>query len=220
MTARPPVVLVHGITAAIDWWRPTVAALEPTHDVRVVRLPGLRYGEAAKWLGNWLVRERLEGAAVVGHSMGGTIALALAADAPRLVGRLAVIAPAGIFATHARRSYVLPLARSVGLNPRRVALAARDALRVGPIRLWRVGNDLLASDIASILRAVSAPTLILWGARDRLLPPTLGSLFTAELPDSRLVVLERCGHIPMLEAPDELNAELLRFLEEAPNGHA
>ena len=217
MTARPPVVLIHGITASIDWWRPTVTALERTHDVHVVRLPGLRYSEAAQWLGDWLQRERLAGAAVVGHSMGGTVALALAADAPQLVGRLALIAPAGIFATQARRSYVLPLARSVGLHPRRLALAARDVLRVGPVRLWRVGNDLLASDIASTLRSVSAPTLVLWGARDRLLPPTLGSLFTAELPDSRLVVLDRCGHVPMLEAPDEMNAELLRFFEEVPD---
>jgi pimeloyl-ACP methyl ester carboxylesterase len=213
----PPVVLVHGLTASIDWWRPTVTALERTHDVHVVRLPGLRYSEAAQWLGEWLQRERLAGAAVVGHSMGGTVALALAADAPQLVGRLALIAPAGIFATQARRSYVLPLARSVGLHPRRLALAARDVLRVGPVRLWRVGNDLLASDIASTLRSVSTPTLVLWGARDRLLPPTIGSLITAELPDSRLVVLDRCGHVPMLEAPDELNAELVRFLEETPN---
>jgi pimeloyl-ACP methyl ester carboxylesterase len=209
---RPPVVLVHGITASIDWWRPTVTALERMHDVHVVRLPGLRYREAAQWLGDWLQRERLPGATVVGHSMGGTVALALAADAPQLVGRLALIAPAGIFATQARRSYVLPLVRSVGLNPRRLALAARDVLRVGPIRLWRVGNDLLTSDIATTLRSVRAPTLVLWGARDRLLPPTLGSLFTAELPDARLVVLDRCGHVPMLEAPDELNDELLRFL--------
>ena len=210
----PPVVLVHGLTAAIDWWRPTVTALERTHDVHVVRLPGLRYREAAQWLGEWLQRERLAGAAVVGHSMGGTVALALAADAPQLVGRLALIAPAGIFATQARRSYILPLARSVGLHPRRLALAARDVLRVGPVRLWRVGNDLLASDIASTLRSVSTPTLVLWGARDRLLPPTIGSLFTAELPDSRLVVLDRCGHVPMLEAPDDLHRELRRFLEE------
>jgi pimeloyl-ACP methyl ester carboxylesterase len=59
--------------------------------------------------------------------------------------------------------------------------------------------------------------LILWGARDRLLPPTLGSVFSAEIPDSRLVVLDECGHVPMLEAPDALNAELLRFLEEVAN---
>ena len=215
--SRSPVVLVHGITASTHWWRPTVAALEQEHDVRVVRLPGVPYREAARWLGEWLEREGLQGADVVGHSMGATAALQLSADAPRLVGRLALIAPAGIFARRARRSYVLPLARSVGGSPRRLAFLARDALRVGPLRLWRIGGDLLASDIALSLRSVKAPTLILWGADDRLLPPTLGSVFSREIAQSRLVLLERCGHVPMLEAPDELNAELLRFLQEAPD---
>jgi pimeloyl-ACP methyl ester carboxylesterase len=209
-----PVVLVHGITASTHWWRPTVAALEQEHDVRVVRLPGLRYREAASRLGEWLDREGLEGAGVVGHSMGGTAALQLSADAPELVGRLALIAPAGIFTSQVRRSYVLPLARSVGSSPRRMALLARDALRVGPVRLWRIGGDLLNSDIAASLRSVTAPTLILWGENDRLLPPTLGSVFSEEIPRARFVVLPQCGHVPMLEAPNELNAELVRFLQE------
>ena len=78
MSAGPPVVLVHGITASTDWWRPTVAALEPDHDVHVVRLPGFRYREAASWLGEWQEEHGLNGASVVGHSMGGTVALALA----------------------------------------------------------------------------------------------------------------------------------------------
>ena len=215
MSARPPVVLVHGITASTDWWRPTVAALQPTHDVHVVRLPGFRYAEAAGWLREWLEHEDLAGATVVGHSMGGTVALALAADVPHLIRRLALIAPAGVFARQTRRSYVLPIASSIGVSPRRFALAVRDAVRVGPLRLWRVANDLLASDITSTLRSVAVPTLIVWGANDRLLPPTLGTVFSGEIPDARLVVLDRCGHVPMLEAPDELNAELLRFLEEA-----
>jgi pimeloyl-ACP methyl ester carboxylesterase len=215
VSARPPVVLVHGITASTDWWRPTVAALEDTHDVRVVRLPGFRYAEAAGWLREWMEREHLAGATVVGHSMGGTVALTLAADAPHLIRRLGLIAPAGVFARQARRSYVLPLAGSIGLSPRRFALLVRDAVRVGPFRLWRVANDLLASDIASTLRSVTVPTLIVWGANDRLLPPTLGTVYSGEIPDARLVVLDRCGHVPMLEAPDELNAELVRFLQEA-----
>lgn len=214
MSAKPPVVLVHGITASTDWWRRTVSALEGAYDVHVVRLPGFRYREAASWLGDWLEREGLEGAAVVGHSMGGTVALALAAERPELVGRLALVAPAGIFATQSRRSYVLPIARSVGHSPRRWGLLVRDAFRIGPMRLWQVGSDLLASDISDTLHQVRAPTLVVWGADDRLLPPTLGSVFSAEIPDAQLVVLHRCGHVPMLEAPGEFQSALRRFLDD------
>lgn len=214
MSANPPVVLVHGLTASTDWWRRTVSALEDAYDVHVVRLPGFRYREAASWLGDWLEREGLEKATVVGHSMGGTVALALAAERPELVGRLALIAPAGIFATQAKRSYVLPIARSIGHSPNRLAMLVRDAFRIGPIRLWRVGSDLLASDIVDTLHRVAIPTLIVWGADDRLLPPTLGSVFSAELPDARLVVLDHCGHVPMLDAQEELESALQQFLDE------
>jgi pimeloyl-ACP methyl ester carboxylesterase len=211
---RAPVVLVHGLTASVDWWRPVIAALEPEYEVHVVRLPGFRYADAAEWLRDWLAEHELGGASVVGHSMGGTISILAAAQAPDLVGRLALIAPAGVFATRSRRTYVMPLARSVGLGPRRLIRLARDTLRAGPLRLWQVANDLLSADLIETLQAVRAPTLILWGDNDRLLPPTLGAVFEREIPTSRLVVLDRCGHVPMVEAPEQLNAELLRFLEE------
>ena len=216
MSSHPSVVLVHGITASTDWWRSTVAALEG-HDVHVARLPGFRYREAARWLADWMEHEGLETAAVVGHSMGGTVSLALAAERPDLVDRLALIAPAGVFAARSRHAFLFPIARSVGLSPRRMLLLARDALRIGPVRLWQVGGDLLASDIAEVLHRVQAPTLVVWGADDRLLPPTLGGVFSHEIPNARLVVLDACGHVPMVEAPDALNEALRRFLEEDPH---
>ena len=210
-----PVVLVHGLTASISWWRSTIATLEPEYEVRVVRLPAVRYQDAADWLREWLARERLAGATVVGHSMGGAVVLLAAAAAPHAIGRLALIAPAGVFASRTRRrSYVVPAVKSVTRSPGRLALAARDVVRIGPLRLWRIATDLLTADIASVLPSIHAPTLVVWGADDDLLPPTLGTLFCEEIPNCRLVVLERCGHIPMLEAPEALNEALLRFVEE------
>jgi pimeloyl-ACP methyl ester carboxylesterase len=211
----PPVVLVHGLTASTYFWRSTIAALEPEYDVRVVQLPGIPYREAADWLGDWLIREGVTGATVVGHSMGGTVALLTAAENPGAVGRLVLIAPAGIFAKRRRRTHILPLLRSVGGNPRRVILAARDVVRIGPLRLWRVGSDLLAGDIAPVLGSVQVPTLLVWGESDRVVPPSVASVFCEEIPDARLVILEGCGHVPMLEAASGLNAALFAFLEEA-----
>ena len=94
--------------------------------MHVVRLPGFRYREAASWLGEWQEEHGLNGATVVGHSMGGTVALALAAERPHLVRRLALIAPAGIFSTQARRAFAFPLARSVLRSPPRLVFLARD----------------------------------------------------------------------------------------------
>jgi pimeloyl-ACP methyl ester carboxylesterase len=209
-----PVVLLHGLSASTQWWRSTVEALEPDYDVHVLRLGGMPYAEAAAWLGDWLVRETDDGATLVGHSMGGAVALLAAAQNRDVVRRLALIAPAGLFATRRRLNYVAPLVRSLGARPGRIGPAAWDTARIGPLRLWRVAADLLACDLTPVLGSVHVPTLLVWGADDRLLPPSLAQEFHAQLPNSRLVFLENCGHVPMLEAPEALNVELRRFLEE------
>ena len=207
-------MLVHGLTASTHWWHSTVEALEPEHDVHVVELRGLGYAEAAERLAERLDRDDLAGATLVGHSMGAAVALLTAAARPDLVRRLALISPAGVFPSRKRRGFVLPLARSLRGAGGRLGLVVRDVARIGPVRLWRIASDLLTCEVEPVLASVTAPTLVVWGADDRLIPATLASTFTAQIPDTRLVVLEGAAHIPMLEAPDELNAALLAFLEE------
>jgi pimeloyl-ACP methyl ester carboxylesterase len=206
------VVLVHGLTASTQWWESTIAALAPNHEAEIVRLPRLRIGEAAGRLAERLDDPELRGAAVVGHSSGGTIAVLAAAQVPDAVGRLILLAPAGLFQTRRRLAYVLPLAVQVLRAPQRFPQMVRDSLRVGPIRLLRVAFDLLDVDVAPALPKVRAPTLVVWGADDPLLSPALGTVFVKQIPDARLVLLPGCGHIPMLESPDELHRELLGFL--------
>jgi pimeloyl-ACP methyl ester carboxylesterase len=206
------VVLVHGLTASTEWWEPTIAALEPRHEAEIVRLPRLQIREAAGRLAERLDCPELRGAAVVGHSSGGTIAVLAAAQVPDAVGRLVLLAPAGLFQTRRRLAYVVPLAAQVLRAPQRLPQMVRDTLRVGPIRILRVAFDLLDVDVAPALPKVRAPTLIVWGADDPLLSPALGTVFAEEIPDARLVVLPACGHIPMLESPDDLHRELIGFL--------
>jgi pimeloyl-ACP methyl ester carboxylesterase len=82
----------------------------------------------------------------------------------------------------------------------------------GPRTLWRATGEVLEADIRSHLGEIRAPTLLLWGSRDVLLPPALGEVFRAEIPDARLVVLERAGHVPMFDAPEDVSRELIEFL--------
>jgi pimeloyl-ACP methyl ester carboxylesterase len=62
------------------------------------------------------------------------------------------------------------------------------------------------------LGAITAPTLIIWGRGDRLIPFTSVSRLSRDIKGSRLQVIEKCGHIPQVECPADLNAALLQFL--------
>jgi pimeloyl-ACP methyl ester carboxylesterase len=204
-------MLMHGLTASVEWWESTIEALRPHHDVQVLELPRLRIPEAAEWVANRL-DDGAEPTALVGHSSGGAAAVLAAVSTPRAVERLILLAPAGVFTTSSRLAFALPLTRQVLHMPSRLPRMIRDTWRVGPWRLWRISSDLLRVNLFPELPRVGAPTLVVWGADDPLLAPTTGRIFVEQIPDARLVVIPDCGHVPMLEAPERLNRELLEFL--------
>jgi pimeloyl-ACP methyl ester carboxylesterase len=72
-----------------------------------------------------------------------------------------------------------------------------------------------ADELISAVSTVTIPTLILWGRQDKVIPLKVGELLNQLLPNSMLVVIEQCGHIPQEEKPDETIAIISRFLATA-----
>jgi pimeloyl-ACP methyl ester carboxylesterase len=106
-----------------------------------------------------------------------------------------------------------PLARSGrAIAARFVSVLAYDALRAGPWTTWRRTRELLAATDRAHLSKIAAPTLLLWGEHDPLVPPAIGRVLREEIPDARLLVLPGAGHVPMYERPAALNDAVLRFL--------
>jgi pimeloyl-ACP methyl ester carboxylesterase len=69
-------------------------------------------------------------------------------------------------------------------------------------------------EITARYRTLHVPTLLVWGRGDRVVPLSIGERLAEDLPRARLVVLERCGHLPAEERPGESYAALERFLDE------
>lgn len=201
------VVLVHGLAGSSRWWREVESRLGEL-EVEAVDLPRRSLAELERWL-----TERIEpGAALVGHSLGGLLAARVAASRPELVERLVLIAPAGI---PSRRplGHALPLARALAqVRPRFAPVLVRDALRAGPLGLAAGALAAVTTDLRAELTAVRAPTLVVWGERDRLLPASNAAAWAEALPDARVEILGRSGHVPMVEQPEELSRLLRDFL--------
>jgi pimeloyl-ACP methyl ester carboxylesterase len=75
-------------------------------------------------------------------------------------------------------------------------------------------RQILGADITPRLGAIAAPTLVVWGEHDRLLPLALGRQIQARIPGARLEVIRGAGHNPMWERPAAFNAAVLAFLGE------
>ncbi len=171
---------------------------------------------------------------LAGASMGGRMAFALAAAHPDRVRRLALLAPDGFRAGGAaparmpwwarlvpwvmpdwplRRILAATYADPATMTDERFALY-RDMLRAPGVRQAMLdrAKDLAPRDPVPELRAVRAPTLLLWGDRDRLVPPARAEDFARELAQSETVILPGIGHVPMEEAPEATAGILRRFL--------
>ncbi len=226
-----PVVLLHGLAGSMRWWRRNITALAKSHTVYLPHLPGFgsfrRRGhrfalaEAADWLGEWIDAAAITPCHIVAHSMGGHVAIRLAARQPGLVRRLVLVAPALIAGRRSLLAYPWALARAgCAMSPSFLPLLVLDILRAGPVTILRAARSLLAEDVQQELRDVVAPTLLVWGERDFLVPPSVGALMQAELADARLLLLPGAGHVPQFDRPPPFNAATLAFLAGRTVGDA
>ncbi len=182
-------------------------------------------------------------AVVIGNSLGGQIAIELALSYPRWTRAVVLAAPAGGYGAPvqalrwligaAARPELLRIALPLALDRslydpslpackmRRRILAERLAHADYPSFARAVTRSLLGSIAAGRqpLERLRQPTLLVWGRNDRLVALSGSQRLMRSVPHARLAVLERCGHMPMVEQPDLFNravADFLRSVEAAP----
>jgi pimeloyl-ACP methyl ester carboxylesterase len=226
-----PVVLIHGLGGSADWWRKNVEALAAAgHLVVAIDLVGfgrnrlfarktslpLAFADIAALLTRWIESSFDGPVHLAGNSMGGHIAIHVAAMRPDLVRSLTLVNSSGI------PFDLAPMQHLENLIVPRGALSfatilARDALRSGPAAIALAFARLLRDDARPMIRKITAPTLLLWGERDPLVPLSYARQLAEMISGSRLVIVPDAGHIPMWENAEVFNRELIAFLGEVEN---
>jgi pimeloyl-ACP methyl ester carboxylesterase len=227
-----PVVLVHGLGTGDLWWTPTISVLAEDYRVLAVDLAGfgrtagqpVRLDVAADQLAALAAAIGLERATFVGHSMGGLVTADLAARYPDVVERLVLVDAAGLPISQRVTRHLMNVVRASPFMPAAAyPIAVECVLRCGPLAIMRASHQLLTMDLTKRYAWVRAPTRILWGSRDHLLPPSFGHRLAEAIPGATMVEIPDAGHSPMWENPDEFHRQLVAFLEEpvrAPARHA
>jgi pimeloyl-ACP methyl ester carboxylesterase len=221
-----PIVLIHGLGGSADWWRRNVSALSARHTVAAVDLIGfgrnrfflrrsslpLTFDEIASLLARWLESAFDGPVHLVGNSMGGQIAIHLAARRPELVRSLVLVNATGIPFELKPGQHLENLMIPPGMLSFARVLA-RDLFRSGPTSVALALKRLLLDDARPLLRTLRMPVLLLWGESDPLVPLAYAREMLTELPDGRLAVVPHAGHVPMWENPEAFQRELLAFID-------
>src|SRR5271165_4578076 len=255
----PVLLLIHGMGGTFENWQAVLEPLARGHTVIAPDLPGhgasapgagdYSLGSLAAGLRDLLLALGHERATLVGHSLGGGIAMQLSYQFPEMTERLVLVSSGGlgpevspvlraaalpganlfIAATAApARSIGATLARGlavIGLRPNTdVAEVARGyasladpdrrAAFLATVRavIGTGGQRVHAGD--RLYLAEGMPVLIIWGARDPMIPLHHGENAHEAIPGSHLEVFEGVGHLPQLEAPGRFIAVLERFMAE------
>lgn len=220
----PPLVLVHGLASSTRWWRRNMAALAAHFRVYAVDLsefgdrrlrPRFVLSQAAHYLARWLDAVGLEQADLIGHSMGGRIVAEFAAEYPARVAQLVLVNAAILPFGHGYIKQSWGLMRAFQrISPSLFSVLLYDTLHTGVVPVLLTGRELMKTNLEHKLTAIQAPTLIIWGEHDTIVPLALGQRLHQQLVDSRFVVIRGAVHVPMWEKPDEFNRIVLEFLTD------
>lgn len=237
----PDVILIPGLTAGREVWEPTVRAV-PGYRYHLIQVAGFA-GEPARGnsegsvvaplaeeIGRYIVSRGLERPAIVGHSMGGTLAMMVAAQRPDAVGKVMVVdmlpQPAGIVGSSA--ASLGPLAnslRDIAATPsgRRLIESFMGAFsppsaanrRSDPEVVARATHELAVLDLSSALPRIRAPLTVLYAAPDAQARVQADRTYAAAYAGkrgARLIRIDGSGHMIMADRPDRFHAELRDFL--------
>lgn len=240
MRAVANLVFVHGAGEDGRIWERQVATLGAAHQVLAVDLPGrgtrlaelpfTSHEENAKDVVRQMDKAGIPRGVLVGHSMGGGVALMAALNHPdRLVGLVLVVTGARLkmhpdFLEKARQRAEdltasdeppVPLERAVAssCSPEILAWIRPRAMTAPPKTIYADFQANNSFDVMQRLGAISAPTLVIGADEDRMAPPKFSEFLAQQVPGARLIILARSGHYPQVEQEAQFNQVLTDFLQ-------
>lgn len=232
----PPVLFLHG---ANGWpqWLPFFDLLAKACDVRVPEHPGFGTSDNPAWLRNtadlamyyldFLDGLGLDKVHLVGHSLGGWTAAELAVRNCTRLASLTLLAPAGLRVKgmpcgdnfiwspeEATRNvyYDQSIAERILALP--VSDEAADIALTNRFAATKFGWEprWYSPSLERWLHRVSVPTLVLWGAEDKLFPKDYAALWRERISNATVEIVPECGHVPLVEKPDLTARKILELI--------
>lgn len=230
-----PLVLLHGLFGALSNFQSLIEYFRNYNKVIVPMLPLLEMdilhtsvGGLAKFVNRFLEARQLREVHLLGNSLGGHVGLVHILKHPERVKSLILTGSSGLFEngmgdSYPKRGDYEYIKRKTELtfyDPRMATKELVDEVysitnnRLKVIKIIALAKSAIRNNLGEELNQIKQPTLLIWGNNDTITPPFVAREFNRLIPNSELYFVDKCGHAPMMEVPDEFNAILHKFLKK------
>ncbi|RYD92780.1 MAG: alpha/beta hydrolase [Sphingobacteriales bacterium] len=230
-----PLVLLHGLfgglsnyTDVIEYFRKSYRVIVPMLPLFDLDILHTTVGGLAKHVNKFIEARNYTNIHLLGNSLGGHVALVHLLKHPERIKSLILTGSSGLFEngmgdSYPKRGdydYIRKKTELTFYDPKmasddlvnEVFEITRNRLKV--IKIIALAKSAIRNNLGDELTQVQQPTLLIWGNNDTITPPFVAREFNRLIPNSELHFIDKCGHAPMMEQPQEFNEILDKFLQK------
>ena len=229
-----PLILLHGLFGALSNFSDLIEKFRHTHKVVVPLLPlfdlDLLHTSVkglAKYVQQFIDHKGYDQIHLLGNSLGGHVGLVYILSHPEKIKTLTLTGSSGLFEnamgdSYPKRGdyeYIKAKTAATFYDP---AVATKELVdevfeitnsRIKVIKIIALAKSAIRNNLGEELGQIKVPTLLIWGKNDNVTPPFVAEEFHKLIPNSELAFIDKCGHAPMMEVPNEFNDVLEKFLK-------
>lgn len=228
-----PLILLHGLFGALSNFEHLIEYFRHHNKVVVPMLPlfdldllHTSVGGLQKFVYKFIENRNYQGVHLMGNSLGGHVALVHVLKHPERIKSLILTGSSGLFEngmgdSYPKRGdyeYIKKKTEITFYDPKTASKELVDEVyeivnsRIKAIKIIALAKSAIRNNLGEELNRINQPTLLVWGNNDTITPPFVGREFQRLIPNSELHFIDKCGHAPMMEVPDEFNQILHKFL--------
>ncbi len=228
-------LLLHGLFGALSNFKDLVEYFRTQYKVVVPILPlfdldifHTSVGGLEKYVQKFVEARGYDHIHLLGNSLGGHVALVHILKHPEKIKSLTLTGSSGLFEngmgdSYPKRGdyeYIKKKTQLTFYDPETATKELVDEVfeitnnRIKVIKIIALAKSAIRNNLGEELNQIKQPTCLIWGNNDTITPPFVGKEFNRLIPNSELHFVDKCGHAPMMEVPDEFNKILDAFLHK------
>src|SRR5678815_5050727 len=230
-----PLILLHGLFGALSNFKELIEYFRHHNKVMVPMLPLFELdllhtsvGGLQKFVHKFIENRNYQGVHLMGNSLGGHVAIVHVLKHPERIKSLILTGSSGLFEngmgdTYPKRGdyeYIRKKTEVTFYDPKMATKELVDEVfsitnnRIRVIKIIALAKSAIRNNLGDELNHIKQPTLLIWGNNDTVTPPFVAKEFQKLIPNSELHFIDKCGHAPMMEVPEEFNIILHKFLKK------